>query len=102
MAQTQAVMALMEKNPDLFNRKVVIERFLKQIKVPSINELMKDVPSPEERPVADENVAMALGQMGFAFIDQDHLAHIQGHLDTSGQYPSDLQSRSQDTRLRRI
>jgi hypothetical protein len=81
MAQTQAVMALMDKNPDLFNRKVVLERFLKQIKVPGINELMKDVPNPEERPVADENVAMALGQMGFAFIDQDHLAHIQGHLD---------------------
>jgi len=60
---------------------VVLERFLKQIKVPGINELMKDVPNPEERPVADENVAMALGQMGFAFIDQDHLAHIQGHLD---------------------
>jgi hypothetical protein len=81
MAQTQSVMAIMEKNPDLFNRKVVIERFLKQIKVPGINELMIDVPNPEERPVADENVAMALGQSAFAFIDQDHLAHIQGHLD---------------------
>jgi hypothetical protein len=34
MAQTQAVMAIMKDNPDLFNKKVVIQRFLKQIKVP--------------------------------------------------------------------
>ena len=39
----------MKENPDLFNRKVVVERFLKQIKVPGINEIMKDVPSPEKR-----------------------------------------------------
>jgi hypothetical protein len=33
MAQIQAVMAVMDKNPDLFDRKAVIERFLTQIKV---------------------------------------------------------------------
>jgi hypothetical protein len=37
------------KNPDLFNRRAVMQRFLKQIKVPGINELMTDVPSPEKR-----------------------------------------------------
>jgi hypothetical protein len=81
MAQSQAVMSIMEKNPDLFNRKVVIERFLKQIKVPAINELMKDVPSPEKRDAANENVAMMLGQPAFAYIEQDHLSHIQSHLE---------------------
>ena len=81
MAQSQAVMAIMEKNPDLFNRKVVIERFLKQIKVPAINELMIDVPSPEKRDSANENVAMMLGQAAFAYIEQDHLSHIQSHLE---------------------
>jgi hypothetical protein len=81
MAQSQAVMQIMEKNPDLFNRKVVIERFLKQIKVPGINELMIDVPSPEKRDAANENVAMMLGQAAFAYIEQDHLSHIQSHLE---------------------
>ena len=81
MAQSQAVMALMEKNPDLFNRKVVVERFLKQIKVPAINELMKDVPAPEKRDSANENVAMMLGQAAFAYMEQDHLSHIQSHMD---------------------
>ena len=81
MAQSQAVMALMEKNPDLFNRKVVVERFLKQIKVPGVNEIMKDVPAPEKRDSANENVAMMLGQAAFAYMEQDHLSHIQSHLD---------------------
>jgi hypothetical protein len=81
MAQSQAVMQIMKENPDLFNRKVVVERFLKQIKVPGINEIMKDVPSPEKRDSANENVAMMLGQAAFAYMEQDHLSHIQSHMD---------------------
>jgi hypothetical protein len=81
MAQSQAVMQIMKENPDLFNRKVVVERFLKQIKVPGINEIMKDVPSPEKRDSANENVAMMLGQVAFAYMEQDHLSHIQSHMD---------------------
>ena len=81
MAQTQAVMAIMQQNPDLFNRKAVISRFLKQIKVPGVNELMIDVPAPEKMDPANENVAMAIGQMAYAYPEQDHLAHIQSHLD---------------------
>jgi hypothetical protein len=81
MAQTQAVMAMMDKNPDLFNRRAVLMRFLKQIKVPGINELMTDVPAPEKRDAANENVAMTIGQAAFAYPEQDHLGHIQAHLD---------------------
>ena len=81
MAQTQAVMAIMSQNPDLFNRKVVIERFLKQIKVPGVNELMIDMPSPTKIDAANENVAMTIGQSAYAFPEQDHLAHLQTHLD---------------------
>jgi hypothetical protein len=81
MAQMQAVMQLMKENPDLFERKAVIERFLKQIKVPEINELMKGVPDPEKRDAANENVAMAIGQAAYAYIEQDHLSHLQSHLD---------------------
>jgi len=81
MAQTQAVMAVMEKNPDLFNRRAVIQKFLKQIKVPGINELMTDVPAPVKMDAANENVALAIGQAAFAYPEQDHLGHIQAHLD---------------------
>jgi hypothetical protein len=81
MAQTQAVMAIMKDNPELFNKKVVIQRFLKQIKVPGINEIMVDVPSPVKMDAANENVAMAIGQAAYAYPEQDHLGHIQAHLD---------------------
>lgn len=80
MAQNQAVLALAEKHPDQFNMNQVLSRFLKQLKVPNINELMKDVPSPEQRTSADENAAMLLGQPSYAYIQQDHIAHIQDHL----------------------
>jgi len=81
MAQTQAVMSIMDKNPDLFNKKAVIQRFLKQIKVPGINELMADTPPPVKMDAANENVAMAIGQAAFAYPEQDHLGHIQVILD---------------------
>jgi chaperonin GroES len=81
MAQMQAVLTRADKAPDLYNRQAVEQRLLKQLKIPAINELLKDTPAPEERTPADENVAMALGQNAFAYIHQDHLAHIQSHLD---------------------
>ena len=71
----------MKENPDLFNRKAVVQRFLKQIKVPGINELMPDTPAPEKADSANENVAMSVGQSAFAYPEQDHLSHIQAHLD---------------------
>jgi hypothetical protein len=53
---------------------------LKQMKVPNINELMKDVPAPEQRTSADENAALLIGQPAYAYLQQDHIAHIQDHL----------------------
>ena len=80
MAQNQAVLALAEKHPDQFNMSAVLSRMLKQMKVPNINELMKDVPAPEQRTSADENAAMLIGQPSYAYLQQDHIAHIQDHL----------------------
>jgi hypothetical protein len=81
MAQTQAVITMMKENPDLFDRRAVIMRFMKQIKVPQINELVPDAPSPEKLDAANENVAMTIGRAAFAYPEQDHLGHIQTHLD---------------------
>ena len=80
MAQNQAVLALVDKYPDQFNVSKVLSRFLKQMKVPDINEIMKDVPAPEQRTSADENAAMLIGQPSYAYLQQDHIAHIQDHL----------------------
>lgn len=80
MAQNQAVLALAEKHPNEFNMSAVLNRMLKQMKVPNINELMKDVPAPEQRTSADENAALLIGQPAYAYLQQDHIAHIQDHL----------------------
>ena len=80
MAQSQAVLALAEKHPDQFNISSVLNRVLKQMKIPNINELLKDVPAPEQRTSADENAAMLIGQASYAYLQQDHIAHFQDHL----------------------
>ena len=80
MAQSQAVLALAEKHPDEFNISSVLNRVLKQMKIPNINELLKDTPAPEQRTSADENAAMLIGQPSYAYLQQDHIAHMQDHL----------------------
>jgi len=80
MAQNQAVLALAEKHPDQFKIGSVLNRVLKQMKIPNINELLKDTPAPEQRTSADENAAMLIGQPSYAYLQQDHIAHIQDHL----------------------
>lgn len=80
MAQIQAVLARTKEVPDLYNRTAVEQRFLKQLKVPNANELLKDTPAPEQRTSADENAALLIGQPAYAYLQQDHIAHIQDHL----------------------
>jgi len=80
MAQTQAVIAFAKEAPDLFDRRAVYSRALKQMKVPNPSELMPTAVKPTEMNAIDENAAMALGRPSFAYPSQDHLAHIQTHL----------------------
>jgi len=80
MAQSQAVLQLAQQFPDQFKMSSVIARLLKQMKVPNINDIMNDVPAPEQRTSADENAALLIGQAAYAYVQQDHIAHIQDHL----------------------
>ena len=81
MAQMQAVLQMAAAYPQLFDQRAVINRMLKQLKVPNINELLPNASKPAEMNAADENAAMALGKSAFAYPRQDHLAHIQAHLN---------------------
>jgi hypothetical protein len=71
------VLQLAQANPEFFDMKKVLARSLKQMKIPDINEIMKNVPAPEQRTSADENAAMFIGQAAYAYMPQDHIAHIQ-------------------------
>jgi hypothetical protein len=83
IAQMQAVISLSQQNPDLFDRRAVVSRALKQMKVPNVAELMPSAIKPSEMNAIDENMAMALNKPAFAYPGQDHLAHIQSHLNFS-------------------
>jgi enamine deaminase RidA (YjgF/YER057c/UK114 family) len=80
-AQIQTLAARAQANPDLYNRIAVEKRILKQIKLPDINEVLPDPANVKEMNPALENVAMTFGRHAGAFPRQDHLAHIQIHLD---------------------
>ena len=81
IAQMQSVMQMAGQYPQLFDMKAVVSRMLKQLKVPDVPELMPDSVKPTEMDAAEENAAMALGHHAFAYPNQDHLAHIQAHMD---------------------
>ena len=80
MAQSQAVLALMGQFPAMFDQRAVLNRILKQMKVPAVNELMPSAGKPAEMDAGNENASMALNKPAFAYPRQDHLAHIQTHL----------------------
>ena len=80
-AQIQTLAARAQANPDLYNRLAVEKRILKQIRLPDINEVLPDPNEVKEMNPALENVAMTFGRHAGAFPRQDHLAHIQVHLD---------------------
>jgi hypothetical protein len=81
MAQVQAIIALDKQYPGVMDPRAIVRRTLKQLKVPDTKELMVNDPEPNELNAAEENVAMSLGRAAFAYPHQNHLAHLQVHLD---------------------
>lgn len=81
MMQAQATYALSKENPDLMDRKAAIKRMLSAMKVPAPDELMPDPMEPHDENPAAENIKMSMGQPALAMPEQDHLAHLQTHLD---------------------
>jgi hypothetical protein len=81
MAQNQAILSLMGQFPQAFDQNAVLQRVLKQMKIPGVNELMPASAKPKEMDAANENAAMSLGKPAFAYPRQDQLAHLQTHLN---------------------
>ena len=80
VAQMQSVLQLSTQFPTIFDQRAVVNRMLKQLKIPNVNELIPNASKPAEINAAEENSAMALGRPAFAYPRQDQLAHIQAHL----------------------
>jgi hypothetical protein len=80
-AQVQAIAQRAIALPQVYDIRKVEERILKQLRVPNAKELLVPAPTPKELNAVNENVAATLGRPISAFPEQDHLAHIQVHLD---------------------
>lgn len=81
MAQLQVVADRSIQMPDLYDRRAVEKRLLEHTKIPNPDELLIPMDTPEEQNAINENAAMSLGRPVAAFPEQDHLAHLQAHLD---------------------
>jgi hypothetical protein len=81
LAQLQIVADRAAAMPDLYNKRVVEKRLLERTKIPNPDELLIPEDKPENQNAVNENAAMSLGRPSAAFPEQDHLAHLQSHLD---------------------
>jgi len=82
LAQNQALLQLATSAPPgMFNIRAVYSRILSQMKIPAVSEVLPNPQGVVESNPALENVAMTMGQASAAFPDQDHIAHIQVHLE---------------------
>lgn len=80
-AQIQAVMARAEKMPQLYDIRKVEEMFLQRLKIPQGKDLLLPKQQPLELNAVNENIAATMKRPIVAFPEQDHLAHLQVHLD---------------------
>ncbi len=80
IAQGQAMVQLAAENPDIYNRMAVHERFLQAMRVPDHEELLQKREPLRQDPIT-ENFGLLQGQPANAFIEQDHDAHIQVHIN---------------------
>jgi len=81
LAQLQIVADRAAAMPDLYNKRIVEKRLLERTKIPNPDELLIPEDKPENQNAVNENAAMSLGRPVAAFPSQDHLAHLQVHLD---------------------
>jgi hypothetical protein len=82
LAQNQAILQMATSAPPgMFDVRAMYRRVLKQLKVPSIDEILPNPQGASESNPVLENVSMTMGRPAAAYPDQDHIAHIQTHLD---------------------
>lgn len=67
--------------PGLYDPRAVEERILQDAKIPDAKALLVPKPEPKNLSALNENLAASRGIPIAPFPDQDHLAHIQIHMD---------------------
>lgn len=80
-AQMQLVADRAQLLPQLYDLRKVEEMILQRTRIPDATSLLMPSQDPQPDNAVNENGAMAMGRPVAAFPEQDHLAHLQVHLD---------------------
>lgn len=83
IVQAQSLVQLQAENPDMLDKKVVLERFLAAMNIPQYQELFIDNEPKRQDPIT-ENAGFLTGNPSKSFKDQAHDAHIQVHMQFMG------------------
>lgn len=81
VAQLQGVMQLAAMFPDKYDLDEINDAALQLLKVPDPDRFRVKKQEPQDLNPVAENLAMAMGGPAQAFPAQDHLAHLQAHLE---------------------
>lgn len=82
LAQNQALLQMAgSAPPGTFDMRNVYKRVCNQLKIPDLEEVLPNPQGAQESNPALENVSMSMGRPASAYPDQDHLAHMQIHLE---------------------
>jgi hypothetical protein len=81
MAQLQVIADRASQMPEIYDQKAVERRILERTKIPNADELLLPDDTPSQQNAVNENAAMTMGRPVAAFPEQNHLAHLQVHLD---------------------
>lgn len=85
--QSAVALAALPQYANLFDMRAIQKRKFKIWNISDPEELLPEPPKPVELNAINENLAMALAKPVTVFPEQDHLAHLQAHLDF-GQSPA--------------
>lgn len=80
-AQIQSVLQLAQLFPLVYDQREVNIVALEAMRFPDPQRLLARVPTPQRMNAVNENMAVSMGRPLAAFPDQEHLAHLQAHLD---------------------
>lgn len=81
MAQVQMVASRAAMLPQIYDLRKVEELILERTKIPDAKDLLLPRPEPQKLNAVNENLAATMGRPIIVFPDQDHLAHLQVHID---------------------
>ena len=82
LAQNQALLQMATAAPPgMFDLRAVYSRIVQQLKIPEADEILPNPQGAKESNPALENVSMTMGRHAAAYPDQDHIAHLDVHLE---------------------